>query len=147
MTKQRALSLKEELRASGFRATPGRLALAERLKGAQGPLGTPALAKELVPSTFDLATLYRTLKSFEDRQLIRSVPIDQRFASYEWIEDDHGHHHHLVCQTCGLIEEIPPCDLEAMEKDVLAGAPRFASVNSHSLEFFGTCLKCQKRSK
>ncbi|MCK9360955.1 transcriptional repressor [Patescibacteria group bacterium] len=147
MAKTRTLSLKEELRAAGFRATPGRLALAQLLMDAHGPLGTPTMAEKLVPGIFDLATLYRTLKSFEEAKLVRMVPIDQRFASYEWIEDEHGHHHHLVCQFCGLIEEIPPCDLETLEKKVLAGAPRFASVTSHSLEFFGTCLKCRKRSK
>ena len=80
MTKHRPLSLKEELRAAGFRATPSRLAIAELLESAHKPLGTPALAEALVPKELDLATLYRTLKSFEEKGLVRHVAIDQRFA-------------------------------------------------------------------
>ncbi len=142
MSKQRTLSLKEELQAAGFRATQSRLAVAELLEKAHKPLGTPALAEALVPKELDLATLYRTLKSFEEKGLVRHVAIDQRFASYEWVEEEGHHHHHLVCQKCGFIEEIPDCELEALEKSVLKETSKFAQINSHSLEFFGTCKRC-----
>ncbi len=142
MTKHRPLSLKEELRAAGFRATPSRLAIAELLESAHKPLGTPALAEALVPKELDLATLYRTLKSFEEKGLVRHVAIDQRFASYEWVEEEGQHHHHLVCEKCGLIEEIPDCELESLERSVLKETTKFAHINSHSLEFFGTCKRC-----
>jgi len=141
----RPITMKDRIRAAGLRATPGRLALAEWLEQAHAPVGTPALAERFVPSEFDLATLYRTLKSFEERKLVRSVVIDARYASYEWVEDASEHHHHLVCTKCGLIVEIPPCDLSSLEKKVLAGTSGFASVTSHSLEFFGICRACLKK--
>jgi Fur family ferric uptake transcriptional regulator len=144
MTKQRTLSLKEELQAAGFRATQSRLAVAELLEKAHKPLGTLVLTEALVPKELDLATLYRTLKSFEEKGLIRRVAIDQRFASYEWVEEEGHHHHHLVCQNCGLIEEIPDCELESLEKSVLKETSKFAQISSHSLEFFGTCKRCVK---
>lgn len=144
MAKHRVITLKERLHEAGLRATPGRLALAVYFERKHQPVGTPELSKQFVPRVFDLATLYRTLAAFEEKQLIRSTPIDARFASYEWVEDASQHHHHLVCVACGLIEEIPPCDLESMEKKVLAKAPRFSRVTSHSLEFFGTCRTCDK---
>lgn len=143
MSKQRPLSLKEQLRSVGFRVTPSRLAIAELLEQAHKPLGTPTLAKAFVPNELDLATLYRTLKSFEEKGLIRHVAIDQRFASYEWVEEEGQHHHHLICKTCGLIEEIPDCELESLEKTVLKKTSHFAQIASHSLEFFGTCKNCQ----
>jgi Fur family ferric uptake transcriptional regulator len=138
-------TLKDRIRAAGLRATPGRLALAEWLEHAHQPVGTPALAEQFVPSEFDLATLYRTLKSFEEKNLVRSVTIDTRFASYEWVEDEDSHHHHLVCKNCGLIVEIPPCDLSGLEKKVLAETSGFAKITSHSLEFFGICRNCLKK--
>lgn len=145
MPKHRPLSLKEELRAAGFRATPSRLAVAELLEKAHKPLGTPALAEALVPKELDLATLYRTLKSFEEKGLIHHVAIDQRFASYEWVEEEGNHHHHLVCKTCGLIEEISDCGLESLETSVLKEASQFSQITSHSLEFFGLCKGCEKK--
>lgn len=144
MPKQRLLSLKEQLQAVGFRVTTSRLVIAEFLEQAHQPIGTPVLVERFVPQDLDLATLYRTLKSFEEKGLIRHVAIDQRFASYEWVEEEGHHHHHLVCQVCGLIEEIPDCELETLEKQVLKEASQFSDIRSHSLEFFGTCKKCKK---
>ncbi len=138
------VSLKDRLQAVGFRVTQSRLAVATCLEDAHRPLGTPDLAKALVPKDLDLATLYRTLASFEEQGLIRRVNIDPRFAAYEWVEDETSHHHHLVCQRCGLIEEIPECDLSDLEKTVLKDSKRFRTISSHSLEFFGVCKNCQK---
>ena len=134
--------LTERLRGAGFRATGSRLSVARALAEAGQPLGTPALAEKLVPGEMDLATLYRTLKSFEEKGLVRNIPIDQRFASYEWTHEEEGHHHHVVCRSCGRIEEIPQCHLEALEKSVLETATHFSAITSHSLEFFGVCDGC-----
>ena len=139
-------ALRERIHAAGFRATPSRLAVAELLEKAHQPIGTPALTEALVPNELDLATLYRTLNSFEEKGLVRHVAVDQRFASYEWIEDEGHHHHHLVCKTCGLIEEISDCEFETLEKSVLKDAKQFAEISSHSLEFFGICKKCSKKN-
>ena len=145
MSKHRLLSLKEQLQTVGFRATESRLAIAAFLEQAHKPIGTPTLTQQFVPKALDLATLYRTLKSFEDKGLIRHVSIDQRFASYEWVEEEGQHHHPLVCQTCGLIEEIPDCGLESLEQVVLKEASQFSEIRTHSLEFFGVCKNCSKR--
>ncbi len=147
MPTHRTLTLKEQLRASGFRATPGRLAVAEFLEKNHRPLGTPELVKALVPRELDLTSLYRTLSSFTEEGLVKLVPLDQRFASYEWVHEDDAHHHHLVCKICGLIEEISQCHLETLEKRVLDSTPRFKEITSHSLEFFGTCTSCAKKRK
>jgi Fur family ferric uptake transcriptional regulator len=138
-------TLKERIRAAGLRATPGRLVLAGFLEHVHQPIGTPALTERFVPSEFDLATLYRMLKSFEEKKLVREVTIDSRFASYEWVENENSHHHHLVCKSCGLIVEIPPCDLKGLESRVLAETKGFGEISSHSLEFFGLCRTCLKK--
>lgn len=142
MTSIRGPSLKERLRAAGFRATPARLNIATLLEEAHHPLATPVLIKKFVPHLLDLATLYRTLKSFEEKSLIKRLSFDERHASYEWIHEG-DHHHHLVCERCGCIEEIPECHLELLEKRILKDSVQFVALNSHSLEFFGVCRACQ----
>ena len=139
------LSLKDRLHEAGFRVTESRLAIAELLEHAHQPVSTLALAEALVPKMLDLATLYRTLNAFKEKELVRQVNLDARFASYEWVEDAHEHHHHLVCQSCGLIEEIPECELTPLETRILKRSEQFAQIESHSLEFFGTCKTCVKK--
>lgn len=141
MKKHDATSLLHE---SGLRATPGRLALAEFLASHADPVGTPELTKRFVPKTMDTATLYRTLEAFESNGLVRTASIDRNFASYEW-NHDREHHHHLVCTNCKKIEDIPDCDLEAISKSLIKTSKHFASISSHSLEFFGLCKNCSKK--
>ena len=51
-----------------------------------------------------------------------------------------GHHHHLVCDNCGAIEDIPLS--EALLLNQVKKQTDF-QVNSHMLEFFGLCPTCQ----
>lgn len=134
----------ELLRSTSLRATPGRVALVEFLRSQSEPVGTPTLTKHFVPKTMDTATLYRTLEAFEANGLIRIASIDRNFASYEW-NQDREHHHHLVCTSCKKIEDIPDCDLEAIGKSIIKKSTHFASISSHSLEFFGLCKSCSKK--
>src|SRR6266545_4644155 len=51
-----------------------------------------------------------------------------------------GHHHHLVCRSCGRTVEV---DGPAVERwaDKVAAENDFVDV-SHTLEIFGTCPSC-----
>ena len=144
MVKKPVSPLKSRLNGVGLRATPSRMAIAKFLEESARPVGTLELTDIMIPDTCDLATLYRTLKSFADKGLANTVSIDSRFASYEWADENVKHHHHLVCRKCGLIEEIPECDLETIEKNILATANNFHGITSHSLEFFGVCTDCAR---
>lgn len=139
----------ELLRSAGLRATTGRLALVAYLLTQEKPIGTPQLIKRFSPTHMDAATLYRTLETLEAAELVRTVPIDRTYTSYEW-NADREHHHHLVCTSCKNVEDIPDCDLETIGKTLLASSKTFASITSHALEFFGLCKACtskrQKRS-
>ena len=132
------------LNESGLRATPGRLALVDFLQSSDEPVGTPELTKRFVPKTMDAATLYRTLEAFEEQGLVRVASIDRNFTSYEW-NQDREHHHHLVCTGCKKIEDIADCDLEDIGKSIIKKSKHFASISSHSLEFFGLCKACTKK--
>ena len=53
-----------------------------------------------------------------------------------------GHHHHLVCESCGKAIEIEP-PLEEWIRQVAADSGY--SVTRHVLEIFGTCPDCAGR--
>jgi len=129
------------LRKNGLRATPHRLALLGSLATARSPKTAEELRDRL--KKIDLVTVYRNMQSLVSAGLVREVRFKDTTVRYEFADD--AHHHHLVCTTCGLIDELPECDLYAIEKKVLAASRAFTAINEHSLEFFGTCMACAKR--
>ena len=89
-------------------------------------------------SIIDKATVYRILTSFVELQVVREIHFGDREARYELTDSEH--HHHLVCENCGDIKDVTLC-----EKILLDEVQKQSSfkIKSHSLEFFGTCKKCQ----
>lgn len=86
----------------------------------------------------DKATVYRILTSFVDLGIVKEIHLRDREVRYEL--SNCKHHHHLVCESCGGIEDIELCE-EALLKKVQKQTS--FKVKNHSLEFFGTCKKCQ----
>lgn len=85
-----------------------------------------------------LATVYRTLQS-----LAGSGEIDvMRPAGGEHLyrRCSSGHHHHLVCRSCGGTVEVLGPVVEHWASAV-AEAHGYTDV-SHTLEIFGTCQDC-----
>src|SRR5437660_7989020 len=49
------------------------------------------------------ASIYRILDELERLQLIQKLQVGQAMARYEPIRTGDGHHHHLVCDSCGTV--------------------------------------------
>ena len=54
-----------------------------------------------------------------------------------------GHHHHLICRSCGRTVEVAVPPLEKLI-GALAAEHDFASID-HEVEFFGLCRACSGR--
>lgn len=88
--------------------------------------------------TVGLATVYRTLQLLADADTVDVVRSDAGEALYRRCGS--GHHHHLVCRSCGKTIEIEGPAVERWA-DRVADEHRFTDV-SHTLEIFGTCSDC-----
>ncbi len=97
------MDAKDELRVSGFRATPGRLALLEILRRANKPL---SIKEMLHYSALDQVSLYRALDALVAVGLVRKG-VQERVAHFEYAAKPH--HHHLVCADCGFIRDCKTC--------------------------------------
>jgi len=88
--------------------------------------------------SIDKVTIYRILTSLVKLKVVREINLGDREARYELSNCEH--HHHLVCENCGQIE-----DIELREDEILKEVGKQSSfkVKSHSLEFFGICQDCQ----
>jgi Fur family ferric uptake transcriptional regulator len=91
------------------------------------------------------ATVYRTLKLLADAGLAEEQRFEDGFTRYEYKASEGGHHDHLICTRCGEIVEFENERIEALQADV-ASRNGF-QVQSHKLEIYGLCGKCQLKKK
>jgi Fur family ferric uptake transcriptional regulator len=90
-----------------------------------------------------LATVYRTLRLFEDSQIIQSHDFGGGRARYEATEEDE-HHDHLINLDTGEVIEFFDEELEALQEKI-AKRLGFRLVD-HRLELYGKAVKPAKDS-
>lgn len=94
--------------------------------------------KKEIPD-ISLGTVYRNLKLLRETGSVRDVCSSGEITHFDSNVEEH---YHFRCDVCGMI-----CDLDekvdASIEDRVARKTGFR-VTSHSLEFRGVCLRCQK---
>jgi Fe2+ or Zn2+ uptake regulation protein len=132
------------LRGVGQRYTTGRRVLVDALARSERPL----TAAELVASEPRLSqsTTYRNLAHLEQAGVVRTVIGTDDYSRFELAEELTGrHHHHLVCLSCGTVEDFDaPRRVEQGLADAIA---RLSSgtgfrAEAHRLDVLGTCASC-----
>ena len=88
-----------------------------------------------------LATVYRSLQALSDAGEVDQLRTDDGETAYR--RCSRGHHHHLVCRSCGRTVEVEGPAVEHWA-DKVALAHGFTDV-SHTLEIFGLCSACASR--
>ncbi len=132
---------KSELREADLRATPTRLGVLQILETATTPLDVTTILSELRKKGIDpdKATIFRMMHSFLQKGLVREINLSESKNRYEY--RGKGFHHHLICQVCGVIEDMDDCNIDIWEKELRK--KKGFIVKRHSLEFFGLCKNCQ----
>lgn len=87
------------------------------------------------------ASVYRILEQLEGLSLVQRVDTGQSMARYEPIRDGEGHHHHLVCDGCGLLIPFSDDELERTITKLSARVP--IEVSEHEIVLHGACQQCR----
>lgn len=87
------------------------------------------------------ATVYRTLDLLVESGLIRRHEFGDGFRRYEGATPQ-GSHGHLVCASCGGVEEFTNERLERM-LPIIADEQHFRYTR-HRVELHGTCQSCRQ---
>jgi Fur family ferric uptake transcriptional regulator len=89
------------------------------------------------------ASVYRILDELERLRLVQRVGTGQAMVRYERVGDGHEHHHHLVCDACGLVMPFSDAGLERAIEKLSAEVP--LAVSEHEIVLHGECRDCAER--
>jgi Fe2+ or Zn2+ uptake regulation protein len=126
------------------RYTGGRRALVTALLGAGRPLSIAELLRH--DADWSQSSLYRNLTVLETCGVVKRLPSTDGVARFEVAEELSRHHHHLVCSSCGRLDDVDlPPRVEATLHAVTAEAGELLGyeVDEHRLELIGRCSDCR----
>jgi Fur family ferric uptake transcriptional regulator len=124
------------------RTTRQRTAVVEAISGLDSFLSAQEVHQRIQQSgdKVGLATVYRALQSLADAGEVDVLMSADGEARYRSCGQGRGHHHHLVCRSCGLTVEVEGPAVERWTASV-AREHGFVDV-SHTLDVFGLCPSC-----
>jgi Fur family ferric uptake transcriptional regulator len=133
-----------DLKNIGLKATVPRLKVLEIFQRSSAERGVRHMSAEdvykaLIAENIDvgLATVYRVLTQFEQAGLLSRNHFEGGRAMFELNEG--SHHDHLVCISCGHVEEFVDSDIEARQAQV--ARERGFKLHDHALALYGECIK------
>ena len=132
------------MKQSGQRYTTKRKEIVDAIAQYSQPVGIA----DLLSSVEDLpqSSLYRNLVVLEESGVVSKVVTTGDQARYELAEHLTGHHHHLLCSSCGAVRDVVVPD--ALEHELDNALGRLAkregfTLDRHRLDLIGRCSSCQ----
>jgi Fur family ferric uptake transcriptional regulator len=133
------------LEGAGYRSSAPRAAVV----GAIAELGCSVTARGIADRLRErghpvgVASIYRALELLDEMRLVQRVDIGEGAGGYEPVHPGGGHHHHLVCDSCGSVTAFEDEDLERAIRR-LSRRMEYA-VDAHDVTLRGECPACHDR--
>jgi Fur family transcriptional regulator, ferric uptake regulator len=132
------------LAAAGHKRGGARRALLELLDRQQCALTAleieDALGARGAPRRVSRASVYRILDELARVGLVQRVETGQAMVRYERVCEHEEHHHHLVCDECGLVMPFSDEGLERAIGKLSEQVP--LAVSEHEIVLHGACRDC-----
>jgi len=132
------------LRNAGQRYSPVRRRLVRVLREA----GKPLTNNQIIASDKSLvqSSVYRNLTVLEEAGAVTRIATNHEFARFELAEHITEHHHHIICNSCGDINDfsLPPNIEKSLGLSLQKAAKETSfDIDNHRLDVLGTCTSCQ----
>lgn len=123
--------------------TANRRAIVSGLVGAGSPITLPDLLA--ADESLAQSSAYRSLSVLVQVGVVRRLVHGGDHAHFELAEHLTEHHHHLICESCGVVVDVTlPSKVEsAMDRTFheVAVASGFTA-SHHAVDIYGTCPDC-----
>ena len=127
----------QRLELRGHRITASRRRVLEALLAAPAHFTVDDVLRQA--ANVGRATVFRTMKLLQDLNVVCRVMMEDGSLHYRL--STRGHHHHLVCRSCGRVEDFATCDVASLI-DQLASNTAY-QIEGHWLEVYGRCASCR----
>ena len=126
------------LKEYNLKVTPQRVAIVDELYK-NGHMNVDDLYKNLLEKfpSISLATIYKNINAMVEKIFLNEVKLPETKSVYELIKEEHSH---LVCSSCGKIEDIM-IDTSVLQSSLLKQSS--FKVQSSEVIFTGVCENCQ----
>ena len=133
------ITIMQRLEDKGLRMTGQRRVVAQVLQdSADHPDVEELYARALkIDAGISIATVYRTVKLFEEAGILDKLEFGDGRARYEDAERDH--HDHLIDMNSGEVIEFVDAEIEALQERIAAKLGY--ELRGHRLELYGVPLK------
>jgi len=132
------------LTAAGHRRGGARRALLELLDAQECALSAQEIEDALRARggarRVSRASVYRILDELEELRLVQRVETGQAMVRYERVNEHAEHHHHLVCDECGVVMPFSDPGLERAIETLSERVPM--EVSEHEIVLHGACRDC-----
>ncbi|QFT59759.1 Ferric uptake regulation protein [Sulfitobacter sp. THAF37] len=125
--------------AMGLRMTGQRRTIARAIEDSEDHPDVEELFRRAsaLDSGISLATVYRTVKLFEEAGILEKLEFGDGRARYEDAERDH--HDHLIDMYSGEVIEFVDAEIEALQEKIAAKLGY--ELRGHRLELYGVPIK------
>jgi Fe2+ or Zn2+ uptake regulation protein len=129
---------------AGYRVTEPRRAVAELVASREGHFTAADLIDAARLDALDIgrATIFRSLDLFTELDMLERIDLPTGDHAYVACEPQ-AHHHHIVCQSCGRVEEVLDPGLAAAVEHIEVRTGW--QVDAHRFELYGHCPTCRDR--
>ncbi len=130
------------LRELGYRLTPQRAMIVSAIENSDDHISAEEIYAQIVAKypQVNISTVYRTLELLKQLGLVTETDMGGGRVRYHPV--DKGHHHHLVCQECGVVIDLDDSVLASLKGGLLRQY-KFTADLRH-LAIFGRCAKCRQ---
>lgn len=136
-------TFEDACRAANLKLTHQRIEIYRELAQSKDHPSAEALYRRLIKAmpTLSLDTVYRTLATFEQHNLVKKVDTVDSQGHYE---AQMQQHHHVICENCREIMDFHWSDFD--QSEVPQAVREWGAMKNINITIYGTCRKCQERN-
>lgn len=129
-------------REAGLKVTHQRTEIYRQLVNQPDHPTAETLHKRILSTlpTISLDTVYRTLTTLEEHQLVARIQTAESQARFEAV---YAPHHHLICSQCKRVVDFQWPVVDTLEPP--ADVAQWGQIDSKTIVMYGVCNNCSGR--